>query len=440
MIVKFTDALHLIKILTLFCFLFLLIGCGTHWEEVDGDLKKIVPSVEPIDPIPPKEKIELSQRQDNDIWSRYVIGGDNGVEHFSVQIESMEPISICGAGGKKVVTLSHIVVDDILYLADGGKIKAIGMKTGSRIWSYSLNKRKNASGSLAYHDGKIFATCGNNTLTALSSVDGSKLWTADLSGVARSTPLIVDNVVIVQCIDNATYGFDVKTGEMKWRHSRSPDNILFTNVMAPMKTVDSKVLVQYSNSNLFALDPQNGVSSWDVKSDTINWSGFNIGQYMREIPMQVVTSSDGYVAMCDVDGSLVMINGQRGNVLWRKNLNLFTAPCMSGNVIYAISDNVSLVAISKKTGDILWKSDLSEGDYYEVDPKLRGEEDIWYSPMVVDDYVMVINNIGDIIFVDPYDGAHVRIIEMDYSVNSIPMILDKHLYFYSRNGKAIMML
>ena len=423
----------------------LLSGCDTK-DEVEGEVEDIISTLNDI-PNADEISIEIPPAKAISIWPRYAVGLESE-QNFYADISDITPKRFMRSYDLRNITASFVTKDNVMYVLDFGVLRAINLETGETLWRRFLNKFKGTFGAITLFDKNLFVTCGKNVVASISTEDGSSLWEKELLSVARSTPLIVGDTVVIQCINNSTYGLDRETGQVRWHHTQLEDNILLMDVVAPAKGREGDVLIQYNTGQVFALNPHNGTESWDIKLTEINWDGFNVRKQVRDLPMQIIYS-DEYVFACDNDGDLVAISSDRGKELWRRKIEASILPFVSGNVVYAISNNDQLLALSRDKGEMIWSIELTNlHKRFTKPPKIGGYENTegklvkspWNNLLMVNDELMITSQGGVMLFIDPTDGGLIRRLYLKCTVDSKPVISNGKIFFYSNSKKGLIAL
>ena len=98
-------------------------------------------------------------------------------------------------GGARVLS-SPVVADGFAITADlDGNVSALRADSGALAWR--TNASSPVQGTPAIARGRVFIPTLGNKLIALALADGSPLWTADLGGMAVSSPAIVGTDVVL---------------------------------------------------------------------------------------------------------------------------------------------------------------------------------------------------------------------------------------------------
>ncbi|MGB0450323.1 MAG: outer membrane protein assembly factor BamB, partial [Porticoccaceae bacterium] len=204
--------------------------------------------------------------------------------------------------------------EELVFAADHrGKVTAIDVATGKRRWSTKLEKP--VSGGVGYGKGLVMVGTIEGELLALDATDGSLLWSSNVSSEILSSPQTNGQVVAVQTIDNKLFAFSAADGSTLWQHEDDAPLLSVRGTSSPLMT-DKMVLGGFDSGKLIAFNPENGSLIWESR-------------------MALPKGRTDLERMVDIDGS----------------------PLLQGDVIYAVTYQGRLGALSRGTGRSLWFQD-----------------------------------------------------------------------------------
>jgi outer membrane protein assembly factor BamB len=103
----------------------------------------------------------------------------------------------------------------VVIAAHDGKVYALSLADGSKLWSTPEGRRYNTVPALA--DGKAFLGNEDGRLYALSLADGSKLWSFKTGDAVMSSPaLSADGRLVFGSSDGSVYCLDAADGRERW--------------------------------------------------------------------------------------------------------------------------------------------------------------------------------------------------------------------------------
>ena len=222
-----------------------------------------------------------------------------------------------GAGAREYFSSLRPAASAEAIFAAGfeGKVTALNVQTGKRIWSTELEAP--LSGGVGYGANLVMVGTTDAEVYALNANDGSVAWTAVVSSEILSSPQSNGEVVIVQTIDNKLFALDADSGEQIWQHS-GDSPILTVRGIGEAIVTDNMVISGFDSGKLIAFNAENGALIWEGR-------------------MALPKGRTELERMVDIDG----------------------APLLVGDVIYAVTYQGRLGAVSRGTGRNLWFQDSS---------------------------------------------------------------------------------
>ena len=213
-------------------------------------------------------------------------------------------------------SLQMAVSDEALFTADhSGAVVALDIQSGQQQWSVDLDLP--ISGGLGYGaDMLVFGTI-EGQVYALNAANGTQIWTSTVSSEVLSSPSVNSQIVVAQSIDNRLYAFDAKTGEELWQHDAGAP-ILSVRGNSSSMILNNMVIAAFDNGKLIAFNADNGSLLWETR-------------------LALPKGRTELERMIDVDGQ----------------------PILVGDIIYSVSYQGRLGALTRGTGRNLWYQDSS---------------------------------------------------------------------------------
>ena len=212
--------------------------------------------------------------------------------------------------------LNMAVNEHTLFAADhSGTLVALEVDTGRQQWSVDLDLP--ISGGLGYGDQKVVLGTIEGQVYTLNAQDGSVLWSSSVSSEVLSTPSVNSDIVVAQSIDNRIYAFDAETGEELWQHDAGAP-ILSVRGNSSSMILNNMVIAAFDNGKLTAFNSENGSLIWETR-------------------LAVPKGRTELERMIDIDGE----------------------PILVGDIIYSVSYQGRLGALTRGTGRNLWFQDSS---------------------------------------------------------------------------------
>ncbi len=323
--------------------------------------------------------------------------------------------------------------DGVLYTLDSShEVRAFDAKTGHEKWSKHIdveNRSKFLGGGLAYEFKYLYVALSSGDIVKLKTEDGEELWRVHTPYALRSEPALKDGKLYVVTSNNNLLALSTKTGERIWQHSGQEETIAVLGG-APPAVWDQTVVVPYSSGELFALHAKNGYPLWSENLSVVHGldSTSMIGQ-IRAVPV----IDQGIVFASSQSGNFVATDLRTGSRLWEKPLSLSSAPAVSGEFLFALTNNSELVCCTKKTGKIAWITQLPQ--YEEADRK-KGRIS-WVGPLLANNQLIVAGSTKKALAISPETGKIMNELELPGGVFLSPIVMDDLIYFLTESGKLI---
>lgn len=323
-----------------------------------------------------------------------------------------------GAGAREYFKSLRPAASSSVVFAAGheGKVVAIDIETGKRLWDTDLEAP--LSGGVGYGGGLVMVGTIEAQVYALDASDGSLVWTAEVSSEVLSSPQSNGDMVAVQTIDNKLFALDASSGEMIWQHS-GDSPILSVRGIGEAIVTDNMVISGFDSGKLIAFNPENGSLIWEGR-------------------LALPKGRTELERMVDIDG----------------------APLLVGDVIYSVTFQGRLGALSRGTGRNLWFQDSSSNNspahsngqvfVSEEEDRVRAfdagsGQPVWSNdqlflrrltgPAKLAGTIAVADAEGYLHLLDPTDGHFVGRVKVDGSGVSAPLLtVGNSLIVQSNNG------
>lgn len=199
-----------------------------------------------------------------------------------------------------IVSSSATVGNRTFFSSYDGFLYCVSTETGSLIWKKSL--KGGASSPPAVAGTTIFVATSkgppdSGSLYAFSIETGEEQWRYPIKGGHAIGPVISSDMVFVAYTGDGIYGFDLRTGSLRWK-SQTP---IYSFAFAPALH-DRLLIVPESKERILAYSTVSGRQEWAAK--------------LKGIPTDPAVVTDGiYVGTWD--GFVHKLNCQTGKEEWR---------------------------------------------------------------------------------------------------------------------------
>ena len=283
------------------------------------------------------------------------------------------------------------------------------------------------NGGLSQQGEKIYATYGSNLINCIDGKTGNLVWSKLLQEVVRAYPIVSQDVIFLQTLNNGVYALNAENGNIIWYKAGLNEGVSVVNVISPVLHIHKNwLIIQGNTGDLTVINSKTGFEEWAVDSDDsmdfdMNFSrkGTLIYQPIRVNENLYFYSSSGY---------FYKLNLQDKRIVWKVKFNINRPFYLSNNVITAIDEMDNLVAINVDNGSELWKVKLIDS----LKDKDKNKTRYWNSPVVINNNVYVLSSKGELLSFDLGNGKFVKVIyKMGYGSYIPPIYVGNKAFIIS---------
>jgi eukaryotic-like serine/threonine-protein kinase len=223
----------------------------------------------------------------------------------------------------------------VFFGSEDSTFTAVETREGRISWSY-LTDDKIRSSPKAMH-GHVFFGSDDGKLYALIQMNGRLAWVYDAASPVRGAPCVTNDRIIFGTMGGELVGLEL-SGTRKWSfRSRKP--ILST----PMVDSENVCYVSSMDNHLYALDAENGLSIWRVRTNNAVISSPYVERNM--------------VYFGSTDCKFYCVNAQTGKSKWEfaTEKPIVASPIVHEGVVYFGGSDKYLYALDAKNGKEIWK-------------------------------------------------------------------------------------
>lgn len=365
--------------------------------------------------------------------------------NFNVEFKEKSSLSFSYAkSGKIIYPIEPVVYDGKIYFIEAsGYIKAFNLETGDSLWENStIYDQFNAgftnifrdhfvAGGLKIDSGFLYATFGLNHVIAVDLENGKTLWDIKLSSPTRAIPVVYNDSIIIQSIDNKIFSLAKSDGKVLWSHFGTQSEISILTIYSP--TLKGDVLYsKESNDEVYFLNASNGEELGETSiSSKASSRGLSKTAIMN-FDGKLFPDHDAFYAI-NSRGYLVRIKSENGEVDYLKDLQINRDLLVVQDYIFTISNNYTLIAVDKNSGSVQWKLDLAKKkDDGKIDPNY-----FINTPIMTNGKLFVMDNEGKGKLIDPIKGTIDQTMsDMTENVYLKPMVWNGKLILVSDTGSV----
>ena len=325
-----------------------------------------------------------------------------------------------GSGTKNyLISLRPTANRDTVFAADyEGQVTALDVDTGEVRWQTELNVP--VTGGVGYGAGLVMVGTVEGEVYTLDADDGSVLWTSQVSSEILSSPKSNGEIVVVHSIDNKMVALDAKTGEELWQHDGDAP-ILSVRGTSESVVTNNMVLSGFDSGKLIAFSPDNGSIIWETRLALP--TGRTELERMVDIDGEPLLVGD-VIYSVTYQGRVGAVSRGTGRSLWSQDSSSHHAPAHSAGQIYVTGAEDSVQAFHAGNGQLIWSNDQL------LLRRLTG-------PANLAGIIATADAEGYLHLLDPIDGRFVGREKIDGSGISTPMLsVGESLIIQSNNGKV----
>ncbi|HWH83774.1 MAG TPA: outer membrane protein assembly factor BamB [Burkholderiaceae bacterium] len=231
---------------------------------------------------------------------------------------------------------------------DDGTVLALEAETGRELWRGTAGEKLSAGvGS----DGR-FAGVVTREGELVVFDKGVVKWRKPLGGRVTTAPLVAGERVFVLGVDRTVQAFDALDGRKLWIQQRPGDPLTLaqTGVLSAFKDT----LIVGQGPRMAGLDPLTGTVRWDVAIGAPR--GANELERLADLVGPGLRIS-GLMCARSFQAAVGCVDGERGSLLWNKNIGGLEAIGGDDQVIIAGDASDRINAWKTITGDAVWSSE-----------------------------------------------------------------------------------
>lgn len=372
----------------------------------------------------------------NDYWTQAGGYPNHNLQNASLSETALKKIwSVSigkGSNDKLPLTSQPVVYGGIVYTMDSrSTVKAFDISKSKLIWETKIRPKTEdedvIGGGLAITAGMLYATNGFGELIAMDPQKGGIFWRTKLTATSRAAPSVLGDKIYILTLDNHLAAYDAATGKFLWKYEGLSESASLIYAASP--AIDNDIVIApMSSGELTALRSENGSVAWsDSLSPSMQTGGASSLPDIAALPV----IDKGRVFAISYGGKFVSIDQTTGQRIWTYEIGGAKNPWVSGNMIFFISSNAELVALSRDTGVLAWVKPLES---YDKDKSGIQNSLAWNGPIMAGNRLIVTSAGESMIEISPRDGTVIRKVDLGFHVAIPPVVAGETLYLISSDG------
>ena len=358
--------------------------------------------------------------------------------HLTVELPLQKRWSAdIGAGGDNLVELAAPVVADghIFAVSASGEVSAVSIETGKLVWRVTIEEFEDdvipgIAGGMAISGSTVFVHGGGYNLAALSTKDGSVVWSQAFQLPLRGGPTVYGKrALAVTDLDSTLYMLSADAGAILWDRAGLPSGTIVYGAPSPA-IYDDQIAVAAHGGDLSLLDAENADVIW---SDSL-------ASFQPKTPLQGLGDirahpihDGGLVFAVSQSGRTAVYRARSGLLLWDLPIGGVEMPWLAGDSLFMVTLSGRLYAIRRNDGVIRWVAELPGAlPFGSV-----AAEDIprYVGPVVASGKVMTISEDGEMLIFNADTGVLEDDINVGGRIVTAPQLAAGMLFVLDNNGK-----
>jgi outer membrane protein assembly factor BamB len=322
-------------------------------------------------------------------------------------------------GGKAGGAFAPAVRSDAVYAAgEDGTLVSVDPASGAQRW------RSNAGMPLSAGVGAdaslVVVGTDKGDVLAFDTM-GKPLWQSKVPSEVSGPPKPTDATLIVWSIDGKISGLLPKDGSRKWVNQRVIPPLTVRRFAGGVVTRGG-LFTGTAGGKLLAIDVATGNLAWEGNVTTPK--GATELERIADVTSLPVVEERAVCAAA-YQGRVACFDPQRGTLSWSRDFGSLGGLALDNRYLYITDDKGAIQALDKDTGASVWKQD-----------KLATRAPS--GPVVVSDYLGVIDGEGYLHLLDRNDGSLVGRLQTDgKAALAQPVALGEATVWQSAGGNLI---
>ena len=325
--------------------------------------------------------------------------------------------------------------EEKIYIAHArGRVSSLEFSTGEEIWQVDTGEQLLSGPGVGGNT--LVVTTKEAGVIALSADKGELLWRTKLVSEVIVSPLIYEEKVFIQSIDGTFNALNIKTGEKVWVQSRIVPPLSLRGSSRPV-IVEDNIVAGFADGKLVSYDIASGKMVWETTIAVPRGRT----DLERIVDIDGVFSwQDGVLYAVSYQGRIVALSASDGQIIWAREMSSYAGVILEQEQVFVTDAKGFVWALDRQTGATLWRQEKLEGRNISV-PVIMKEA------LVVTDLAGYVHLLAkdDGHFIDrrkvedfyrnmDFDISEEYISDMDLKVTSLPKVKENMLVVRDNEG------
>lgn len=270
----------------------------------------------------------------------------------TAQVKRIWSTQVGRGDSKRLVSLSPLVHNDIVYVADpGGRVSALAIDSGKQIWR--VETEIPIGGGVGFGDDLILLGSKDGQVLALEPTTGASRWVSPVSSEVLAPPVALSGVVVVQTIDGKIFGLSSRDGSQLWMQQRTEPPLSLRGTSSPIIS-RGVALSGFASGKIVAFEIDSGRLLWE--RTVAHPSGSSEVERLVDVDSTPLVVGNTLFA-ASFQGNIVAIDMRTGRTFWSRDVSTYTGMDADQQNIYLTDESGNVLALDQRTGTSLWRQD-----------------------------------------------------------------------------------
>lgn len=326
-----------------------------------------------------------------------------------------------GAGlGESFNKLSLAVNGDVLYATDiEGSVFAFDRHDGHTLWSVELDAP--IVGGVGVGPNHVAVATESGAVVMLSADDGTEMWRQQMSSETLSPVQMNTDMAVAQLQNGKLVAMNISTGERLWTYDSQIPRLTLRGTSAPIVAANVTI-AGFANGKMAAVRNDSGVELWERR--------VTVPEGKTELERLIDIDArplyiDGVIYIVSYQGKLVAVSASDAQILWSQTASSYQSLAAGFGNIYVSQANGFIEAFDQRSSASVWRQAALE-NRQTTSPAVLG------TTVVVGDYE------GYVHFMSQVDGHFVARYRADSDgLRGDMVVVDDVLYVLGNGGRLV---
>ncbi len=301
-----------------------------------------------------------------------------------------------------------------------GRVWAVNAENGETLWDTRLEKTT-LSGGVGQGEGLVLVGTNDGAVIALDSKTGQQKWQVTLSTEILSPPQIHLQRVFARTIDGKLTALDSDSGKVLWVFERTAPLLTLRGTSTPV-ILDNAVIIGLDTGKLAALQPDTGKVLWETAISAAR--GRSELERIADIDADPIVAGDS-VYVSAYNGRTVSVHLYSGRIEWERDIFSSAGIAQDRDAVYVVDPEDNVWALDRFSGATLWK---------QTKLQQRGIS----APAVAGEYVVVGDKEGYVHWLRRSDGQFVSRYQVSGGAITVaPKVVDNLVLITTQRGELV---